>query len=188
MAHAEIRLSGFGGQGIILAGQIVGKAVSVFEDRNATLTQNYGPESRGGACCAQVVMSDEEIAYPDIVEPDVFVAMSQEAYNKYYEDVKPNGLSIIDEDLVVPKAVKSGGRLLKMPATRLADGMGKKFVANIVMLGFLAAVSDTVSTDALKEAVKSSVPKGTEELNMKAFQLGYDHGKRLPAATPAGKE
>lgn len=177
MAHAEVRLSGFGGQGIILAGQIVGRAVSIFEDKNATLTQNYGPESRGGACCAQVVLSDAPIAYPDVVTPDVFVAMSQEAYNKYYNDVKEGGIIIIDEDLVNPSRVRPDVKLFKIPATRLAETLGKKFVANIIMLGYMTAVSSVVSAEAMREAVKASVPKGTEELNLKAFQLGYEHAK-----------
>ncbi len=178
MAHAEVRLSGFGGQGIILAGQIVGRAVSIFEDKNATLTQNYGPESRGGACCAQVVLSDEPIAYPDVVAPDVFVAMSQEAYDKYVGDVKESGIVVVDEDLVSPPRIKAGVKLFKVPATRLAETLGKKFIANIVMLGYMTAVSSVVSLEAMKQAVKSSVPKGTEELNLKAFQLGFDHAKR----------
>jgi 2-oxoglutarate ferredoxin oxidoreductase subunit gamma len=178
MAHAEVRLSGFGGQGIVLAGQIVGRAVSIFEDRNATLTQNYGPESRGGACCAQVVLSDEPIAYPDIVASDVFVAMSQEAYDKYSDDVKEGGITIIDEDFVTHAHARANVKLFSIPATRLAETLGKKFVANIVMLGYMTGVSTVVSLEAMKQAVGSSVPKGTEDLNLKAFQLGYDHAKR----------
>ncbi|MDD5092753.1 MAG: 2-oxoacid:acceptor oxidoreductase family protein [Dehalococcoidia bacterium] len=176
MSRTEIRLSGFGGQGIILAGNIVGQAAAIYDGRHATFTQAYGPEARGGACSAQVVISDEPGGYPYIENPAVVVAMSPEAYTKYAANVGDDITVIIDDGLVKPNKSQES-RILKVPATRIAEELGRSAVANIVMLGFLASVIDTVSVDALKKSVLDSVPKGTEELNMKAFERGYAHGK-----------
>ena len=185
MGRTEIRLTGFGGQGIILSGYIVGKAAAIHDEKQATFTQSYGPESRGGACSAQVIISDELISYPHLTDPAILVVMSQAAYNKYAPDLGEGALLIIDQDLVETGEVAgdlgsgSGVKLLSVPATRLAEELGRKIVANIVMLGFFAAVTDVVSVEALREAVLSSVPKGTEELNLKAFQNGYEYGQRI---------
>ena len=171
----EVRLSGFGGQGIILAGHIIGQAASIFDGKNATFVQDYGPEARGGACRADVVISDEPALYPYIIAPSVLVAMSQEAYNKYHDRNNHDALVIIDEDLVKP--IQTVGRkLLTMPATRIAEELGRVAVANVVMLGFLSAVTDVVSLQAMKKSILASVPKGTEELNMKAMERGYAYG------------
>ena len=178
MSRTEIRLTGFGGQGIILSGYIIGKAAAIHDKKQATFTQSYGPESRGGACSAQVIISDEPISYPHLTDPSILVVMSQAAYNKYAPDVGEETLLIVDQDLVETGEVPGGVKLLSVPATRLAEEMGRKIVANIVMLGFFAAVTDVVSVEAVREAVRSSVPKGTEELNLKAFQNGYEYGQR----------
>ncbi len=179
MGRTEIRLTGFGGQGIILSGYIVGRAAAIHDDKQATFTQSYGPESRGGACSAQVIISDEPISYPHLTDPAILVVMSQAAYNKYAPDLEEGALLIIDQDLVETGEVSGDVKLLSVPATRLAEELGRKIVANIVMLGFFAAVTDVVSVEALREAVLSSVPKGTEELNLKAFQNGYEYGQRI---------
>ncbi len=176
MERTEVRLSGFGGQGIILAGLIVGKAASLFDGKNATFTQAYGPEARGGSCSAQVVITDEVGAYPYVSNPSVVVAMSQEAYTKYASEAGEDVKVIIDEDLVTPNK-KQKDRVLAVPATRIAQELGRSAVANIVMLGFLAAVSKITSVEAMKKSVLDSVPKGTEELNTNAFDLGYKHGQ-----------
>jgi len=181
MGRTEIRLTGFGGQGIILSGYIVGKAAAIHDEKQATFTQSYGPESRGGACSAQVIISDEPISYPHLTDPAILVVMSQEAYNKYAPDLREGALLIVDQDLVETGEVAgdlgsgNGVKLLSVPATRLAEELGRKIVANIVMLSFFAAVTDVVSVEAMREAVLSSVPKGTEELNLKAFQMGYEY-------------
>ena len=171
----EIRLSGFGGQGIILAGHIIGQAAAIFEDKNAVLIQDYGPEARGGACRADVVVSDDPVLYPYIIAPSVLVAMSQEAYNKYHDENRRDALVIIDEDLVKAKKPRDG-ELLTIPAVRMAEELGRVTVANVVMLGFFAAVTDVVSLDAIKKAMLASVPKDTEELNLKAVERGYAYG------------
>lgn len=181
MSRTEIRLSGFGGQGIIKTGYIIGEAVAIHDGKNATFTQSYGPESRGGAAAAQVVISDAPISYPHVIDPTILVVMSQGAYNKYVPDFRRDGLLIIDEDLAEPDEAAEGLRILSIPATRLAEELGRKIVANVVMLGFLTAVADLCSVEAMKEAVLSSVPKGTEELNLKAFERGYEYGQQVMA-------
>ena len=178
MGREEIVLGGFGGQGIILAGVITGKAASIFDDKNASLTQDYGPEARGGACRAQVVISDDETSYPYVENPSVVAVMSQEAYTNYTSGISADALVLIDEDLVRP-AASPRNRTLAVPATRIAQELGRTAVANIVMLGFLSAVADVVSTEAMRKSVLDSVPKGTEELNTKAFERGYAYGQKL---------
>lgn len=176
MNRKEVRLSGFGGQGIILAGFIVGQAAAIYDGTNATFTQAYGPEARGGSCSAQVVITDESGAYPYVSHPSVVVAMSQESYAKYAAGAGDGVRVIIDEDLVKPDKSQSG--VLKVPATRIAQELGRSAVANIVMLGFLSAVTDIVSVEAMKKSVLDSVPKGTETLNTTAFERGYECGVR----------
>ena len=176
LSRTEVRLSGAGGQGIVLAGQIMGQAVSLYEKgKFATFTQSYGPEARGGSCSAEVVVSDESVGYPYVTDPQVLVIMSQEAYNKYTPNVNPKTVVIIDTDLVRPDASKKL-KLFSIPATRLAREMGRVVVANIIMLGFVAAVSKVVSPQALKESILATVPEGTGEFNIKAFTLGYEYG------------
>jgi 2-oxoglutarate ferredoxin oxidoreductase subunit gamma len=184
MSRHEIRLSGFGGQGIITAGHILGKAAALFDGRHVTLIKSYGPESRGGACSAQVIISDEEINYPRVTKPELLVAMSQEAYSKYVDELAERGLLLIDEDLVELNHPRSSIRVRAIPATRIAESeLGRKIVANIVMLGFLAANTDVVSAEGIREAVLSSIPKGTEELNTRALERGYTYETRQSPET-----
>lgn len=171
----EIRIAGFGGQGVVLSGQIIGQAASVYDGGFATLTQSYGPEARGGACTAEVVLSNEPIGYPYVQNPQVIIILSQEAYTKYGHNLPAESMIIIDPDLVNPDSSQDPAPL-SIPATRMAREVGRAVVANIIMLGFLAAVSDLVSYEALKKSVLASVPKGTEEFNIKAFELGYGYG------------
>ena len=185
MNRKEVVIGGFGGQGVILAGSILGKAAAIFDGKNSTLTQDYGPEARGGSCRAQVIISDEPVSYPYTEDPAILVVMSQAAYIKYSEGLRSDALLIYDEDMVTPENPPTG-RVFGIPATRFAREMGRAAVANIIMLGFLGALSDVVPIDALKKSVLSSVPKGTEELNEKAFDCGYSNGtEQLTAA--AGK-
>ncbi len=170
----EVVITGFGGQGIVLAGSILGKAAALGDHLESTLVQSYGPESRGGACSAQVVISTETIHYPYITNPDILVCMSQSAYEKYIDQLKPNGLLLTDQDLVRAKEKKKD--YFSIPATRMAEELGRKMMANIIMIGFLTATTKVVSKDAAKNSVTESVPKGTEEQNIKAFQKGFDYG------------
>ncbi|MFZ2633551.1 MAG: 2-oxoacid:acceptor oxidoreductase family protein [Desulfosalsimonadaceae bacterium] len=169
----EIIVTGFGGQGIILAGRILGQAAALGDKKESTLVQSYGPESRGGACAAQVIVSDTIIQYPYIKTPDILVCMSQSAYEKYIHDLKPEGMLITDKDLVKPAGDRD---FLDIPATRMAEELGRKMMANIIMVGFVTAVSGAVSLEAAREAVTESVPKGTEKMNIQAFTKGYEYG------------
>lgn len=170
----EIRLCGSGGQGIMLAGYIIGQAATIFDHKYASHIRDYGPEARGGASRADVVISDEHVAYPFISAPSVLVAMSQQAYEKYLPEKHQNTLVIVDEDLVKP--MPSGHRLLAIPARRIAEELGRVAVANVVVLGFLTAATDIVTVDSMKRSLLAAVPKGTGELNMKAFERGYAYG------------
>ncbi|MEW6439720.1 MAG: 2-oxoacid:acceptor oxidoreductase family protein [bacterium] len=174
----EVRLSGFGGQGIILAGNILGKAVALFEGRNAVFTQSYGPEARGGACNADVVISDEPIHYPKVTRPDVLVLMSEDAKTTHGGTAGPDTMVIVDEDLVrTDDLAGSAAMLYAVPATRMAEELGRRMVANIVMLGYLSSVSAVAGYEPLKKAILSAVPKGTEELNSTAFERGFRYGE-----------
>ena len=175
LSQKEILITGFGGQGIVLAGNIVGKAASLGDHRESTLTQSYGPEARGGACSAQVIISDATIHYPYVRKPDILVCMSQGGYDKHSGSIKEGGTLIIDEDLVQPVGLKEGD-YFAIPATRIAEEIGRKMMANIVMLGFFTAVTNAVSLEAAQNAVTGSVPKGTEKMNIAAFDKGYDRG------------
>ena len=175
MNRKEVVMAGFGGQGIILAGLIIGKAAAIFDEKNATFTQDYGPEARGGACRAQVVISDSPISYPYVENPAVVVVMSQEAYSRYAQGLRTGALLLVDQDLVKPKKSRNN-RILAIPATRMAQEVGRTAVANIIMLGFFTAITKLVSVEAMKKSVLDSVPKGTEELNMKAFERGHAYG------------
>lgn len=183
----EVKLGGFGGQGIILAGVILGRAATVYAGRNAVMSQSYGPESRGGACMSEVVIASGEITYPRGLAPDVAVMMSQEAYGKYAIDRPEKCLLIVDEDLVKPDEEREKGRtVIKAPTTRLAEELGRRMVANIVMLGFLSGATNVVNLEAMREAVTGSVPKGTEKLNLKAFDTGREYALKLLSGAKGG--
>lgn len=174
MKKTEIRLAGFGGQGIVLLGNIIGKAAAIYNKQYAALTQSYGPESRGGSCRAEVIVSNSPIEYPYIINPQIQVVLSQEAYTEFGAKAPKGTLLIIDTELVrvdKPPAAK----MLSIPASRMAQEMGKLVVANIIMLGFLSANSDAVSREALERSVKDFVPAGSESFNMKAFEMGYHY-------------
>lgn len=172
----EIRFSGFGGQGIIRCGLITGKAISLFDNKFATMTQSFGPEARGSACSSQLVVSEERVLYPYITRPEVLIAMSQEAYEKYEPELRDNGVLIIDSDLVrlIPSEKKV--KLYSIPSTRFAEEMGNRIFANLVMLGFFTAITKTVTPEAMKKAIPGLVPSRSLDVNLKAFEKGYDYG------------
>lgn len=177
--RVEVRFAGFGGQGIIKSGIIVAAAASIHAGKNSVQTQSYGPESRGGACKSEVVISEEEIDFPKVVQPDVVILMSQHAYNEYAADVKPNGTVIIDPDMIPTEKNLENARVFRVPATKIAEELGRRIVANIVMLGALVAITRLLDENAVKESIKENIPKGTEELNLTAFEKGYEYGKTL---------
>ena len=175
----EVRLAGFGGQGIVLAGHILGKSATLFDKKNAVFTQSYGPEARGGSCSADVVISENPIHPPKVRLPHVLVVMSQGALHTYGASIQPGGILIIDEDLVDLDKELEGLTVYRVPFTRIAEEMGRKIVANIVMLGAVAALAGVTSHESMRESVLSSIPPGTEDLNMNAFDKGYEHGQSL---------
>ena len=171
----EVRFSGFGGQGIILSAVILGRAAVMYDNKFAVQTQVYGPEARGGASMSQVVIDDDQILYPKVSNPDIFVIMSQEGFEKYGATAEDPAVMLVDSTLVHsrPKC-----RCIEIPATGEAKAGRKVIVANIVMRGALVAATGIVSEESLKSASLDSVPKGTEDLNLKAMQLGLKLGKQ----------
>jgi 2-oxoglutarate ferredoxin oxidoreductase subunit gamma len=178
MPVTEIRIAGFGGQGVILSAIVIGKAGCIFQDGYSTMTQSFGPEARGGACSAQVILSDTPVLYPYVSTPDILVVMSQEAYTLFSPQIKRDGILIIEEDLVRIGELPPGVRVYSIPATRIAEELGKKMVLNIVMVGFFAAVSQVVEPEAMRKAVAASVPEAYRDLNLKAFDRGFDYGTK----------
>ncbi|MBZ5621627.1 MAG: 2-oxoacid:acceptor oxidoreductase family protein [Acidobacteriia bacterium] len=176
---SEIRIGGFGGQGVILAAAVIGKAAAIFQGGYATMTQSFGPEARGGSSSAQVILSTEPILYPYVAQPDVLVVMSQEAYTRFVPQLKPGGILITEQDLVRVDRYPNGVRAYGVPATRLAEELGRKVVLNIVMVGFFGAVTGLLEADALRKAVADSVPPAMQKLNLQAYDKGFEYGSRL---------
>jgi 2-oxoglutarate ferredoxin oxidoreductase subunit gamma len=184
MRLTEIRIAGFGGQGVILSAVVLGKAASIYENGFATMTQNFGPEARGGACSAQLIISDSPVLYPYVAQPDIMVILSQEAYNRFAQELKPDGILIIEEDLVRVSDLQGGAKVYAIPATRLAEELGKRMVLNSVMVGFFTAVTKLLDADAVRKAVADSVPASFRELNLKAFDKGYEYGQTAKVGAP----
>jgi 2-oxoglutarate ferredoxin oxidoreductase subunit gamma len=171
MERTEIRITGFGGQGVVLSGYIIGRACAINAGIHATMIQSFGPEARGSACSATVTVSENEVLYPYIRRPDIFVVMSAEGYTKYRDELREGGVLIYERDLVHP-VPKEGQSMYGVPSTRIAESLGRAIIQNIVMLGFFSGVTEIVPRVAMRDAVKASVPPGTEELNLKAFDAG----------------
>ena len=175
----EVRLAGFGGQGIILSGYIVGKAAALFDGQHAVMTQSYGPEARGGACSSEVVIDSQPVDYPLPVRLDCLTVMSTESYTKYRSDLGAGGLLLADTSVATGVAAEETARhdaaFHGIPATSIAEQLGRRIVANIVMLGFWTAISGYVSRAAMEEAVRTSVPPKTIDLNLAAFRAGYEY-------------
>ena len=167
----RVRFAGFGGQGVVLSGFILGRAACLHAGKFAAMTQNYGPESRGGACSADVVVEDREISVPVFAQPDVLILLSQEAANKNSTWIPGSKLVLIDEDLVHLEG--EDPKVQKAPFTRTANTLGRRIVANIVMLGTLTARSKLVPQEAMEQAIGNTVPPKTIDLNLKAFRTGY---------------
>ena len=175
--RTEIQLGGFGGHGIISAGKIVGQAAAIYEGLEASFTQSYGPEARGGAAGAQVVISTDPIHHPHLIEPAHGIIMSQGAYEKYIPAMGAGSLLLIDDSLItLPDNHRQDITTLKLAATRIAEDLGNNRAANSVMLGFWAGVSGIVSRAALRQSLNDSVPHKTVDINLKGFDIGYEKG------------
>ncbi|WP_455645255.1 2-oxoacid:ferredoxin oxidoreductase subunit gamma [Methanosphaera sp.] len=183
--RTDIRIAGFGGQGVITCGIVLAKAASLYDHIYAVQTQSYGPEARGGASRTEVVISDEEIDYPKVESPEIFVAMSHEALVKYIGDIQEKSTLIIDPDLVDISAIEdiiNDKELIvyTAPVTETAEKtIGKKIVANIVMLGSFVKVTETISVESAKKAILESVPPKTKDMNIAAFEEGMNIVKKL---------
>ena len=174
MPKTEIRIAGFGGQGVILAGVLLGTAAVLHDGKHALQTQTYGAAARGGAARSDVIISEDEIVYPQLTAPDVMIAFTTEALNKYRRELKEGAVLIIDGDLVNSSG-ETSFRTYSVPATSIAvNEFGRGIVANMIMLGFLVALTGVVSIQALEETIRTNVPKGTEELNLAAFGKGVE--------------
>ncbi len=169
----EVRFSGSGGQGVILASVILGAAASLYENKYTVQSQAYGPEARGGASKADVIISDAPVRYPKARVIDYMVALTQKAADKYMHNLKPGGLIIIDSDfMTVPEGDYT---VFSLPLTTQShDVLGKLIALNIVSLGALVEASHVVSIESAEKAVLLNVPKGTEDFNVKALHLGID--------------
>lgn len=185
MARTEIRITGFGGQGVIMLGHIIGRACAIHAGLNATMTQSFGPEARGSACSSTLVISDKEVLYPYVIHPDILVALSLDGYQKHFRELKHEGILIYDSDLVMPEK-DTGHQSYGVPATRIAESLGRKIVQNAVVCGFIGAVTDVVPRDALRKALEESAPAGTEELNLKAFDAGWAYFEENYAESERG--
>lgn len=187
--YKQITITGFGGQGVVLAGKILGEAAAIGDHLESTLVQSYGPESRGGACSAQVTIADGSIYFPYIQNPDILVCMSQSGYDKQYPTLKKEGMLITEQDLV---KLTEPREHFAIPCTRFAEELGNKMMANIIMIGFFTAITEVVTQEAARSTVAVSVPKGTEEKNLKAFERGWEYaqailkGRRHKAAGQVG--
>lgn len=163
MAKTEIRVGGLGWQGVILCGMILGRAAAIYENKHATLIQAFGPEARGSACSAQVILADEVIGYPYVKQPDLLVLMSLDAATQFVPQLKPGGLVLYENELIPQlPPLPVGARALGIPATRFAEELGRRLVLNTVMVGFVAGVTNLLACESVEKAVLASVTKGTE--------------------------
>ena len=175
--RTEIRFSGFGGQGIILAAVIVGRAAVMYDNKYAVQTQVYGPEARGGASMSAVIIDDEPVLFPKVTSPDIYVIMSQEGFEKYGVSVSETAIMLVDSSLVHSRP---SCRCIEIPATKQArESLGRDIVANIIMIGALVAATGVVSRGAIEKAILDSVPRGTEELNLKAMKKGFELAEQV---------
>lgn len=176
MGRYEIRLSGEGGQGLILAGIILARAASIYGGKNAVQTQSYGPEARGGASKSEVIISEDEIDYPKVQKADLLLAFTQESLEKYYKDVKEGGIVMIDSNGVIDHSFVKGVNLYSIPFLKTAtEEIGRVIVANMIALGAVGeAIKDILDPSAIEKAIKDAVHKGTEDMNIKAFVKGRE--------------
>ncbi|MEX2355617.1 MAG: 2-oxoacid:acceptor oxidoreductase family protein [Thermaerobacterales bacterium] len=173
--RSEIRVAGFGGQGVILAGHLTGKAAAIYDGLEACVSQAYGPEARGGACHADVVISGGEILYPVVTSPDILMIMSQEAFDRYGRGERKSGaVVILEEDLVTAE-----GDFYRVPATRIAEDLGTRLGANTAMLGAMVAITGALSRQAVESSIRNTVKPRFVEYNLKVFDRGFEFGRSL---------
>ncbi|NWF96528.1 MAG: 2-oxoacid:acceptor oxidoreductase family protein [Candidatus Thorarchaeota archaeon] len=184
MGRYEIRIGGFGGQGVVTMAVVIGETASLYDGKHVVQTQSYGPEARGGASKSEIIIDDEEIDYPKVLNPDVFVVLSRAAYLNYIQGLKEGGTLILDEDLVkVESQLPEGVKVYKVPATRIADkDVGNKQALNVVMLGAFAAITGAISIEGLRKQVEERWPRFVK-MNLLALDLGIKAGQTALAAS-----
>jgi len=190
MSVVELQIAGFGGQGVVLAGMTIGRGLVLYDNYHVSLTQSFGPEARGSACSVQLMISSDPVMYPYVQQPGMLVAMSQEAFRKFSPHLRDGGLLLVEEDLVGPLvrddvALARRVRVHTVPATRLAEELGRRLVLNMVMVGFFTAITGLLAPDLARRAVRELVPQGTEALNLAAFEKGFAAGM-VQMVQPAG--
>ena len=173
----EVRLAGVGGQGLQLAGLILAEAAAIYENKNVVQSQSYGAEARGGPSMSEVIIGDGDIDYPKVTEPDLLLALSQDAADRYVPQVKKDGLIIADAEHV--ERISTNKRVLRLPITSVATEATGRPVASIVALGVISVMTGVVSRDSIRQAVLARAPKGTEEMNVKALEAGFALAERI---------
>jgi len=188
VSATELQFAGLGGQGVILAGMTIGRGLALYEDYHVSLTQSFGPEARGSACSVQLIVSPEPVHYPYISRPHILAVLSQEAYRRFAPQLREGGILLLEEDLVQANDLRPDIRLYRVPATRLAEELGRKMVLNMVLVGFFSAVTGLLRPEAARRAVAESVPPGTDALNLAAFDRGHAYGlaQLAEAEAPVG--
>ena len=178
MKKIEIRLTGIGGQGVVLSSVILGRAASVYDEMNAVQTQTYGSDMRGGDVCTEVIISEEKIIYPVINNPNILVALTQREYDNHVDDLQSDGILITDSDLVKTSFLRGGISHYHQSFNKIAiEELKKKAVANIIMLGYLQEKTKIINFNAIERAVADLVPLKTIDLNLKALQIGVNIAK-----------
>jgi 2-oxoglutarate ferredoxin oxidoreductase subunit gamma len=182
MSRYEVRIGGFGGQGVVTMAVVAGETASLYDKKYVVQTQSYGPEARGGASKSEIVISDEEIDFPKVQTPDVFVVLSRAAFLAYIDGLKDDGILIIDEDLVkIESEIPDTVKVYKIPATRIADKeVGNKQATNVVMLGAFAVITKVLSLEGLKARIEEKWPRFLKS-NMLALELGMKAGEEALA-------
>jgi 2-oxoglutarate ferredoxin oxidoreductase subunit gamma len=170
----EIRLSGSGGQGLVLGGVILAEALGVYEGKNVAQTQSYGPEARGGASRSDVVLADGEIYYPKATEPDLLLCLTQESCDQYYPTMKEDGILVVDSSTVRQLPTTEA---YSLPFIRVAkEQVGTPVVANVISISAVVGITGICSKESVLKAVLGRAPRGTEDKNKLACELGYEMG------------
>jgi len=149
----QIQIGGFGGQGVVLAGMIIGRGLTLYENYHVSLTQSFGPEARGSACSVQLVVSRDPVLYPYLTQPDILVTLNQDAFRRFAPNLRPGGRLLVEDELVNTAGLAAGVEEFRVPATRLAEELRRKMVLNVVMVGFFTAVTKLLSPESARKAV-----------------------------------
>ena len=172
-------MAGLGGQGMITAGIILARSIAIYGKKYVAQSQSYGPEARGGSAKSEVVISDEKIIYPHVINPDILVVMSKEAMKKYLDKLKPNGILIYDSS-ILEKPERKGINIYAVPATKIAfENLNTKGVANIVMLGALIQITQIINKKLIEKTIKEVFPEKFWKIDIKALNMGVEYAKKL---------